>query len=159
LIAKPHYLNIPELIQEVIDDTSTFSKEKGVNVLYQSSEKFPKAFLDTNLLYQVFHNLLTNAIRYSPVAKSATVEILLTQEDKNFVVSVKDQGIGIPKESQNDIFKKFYRADNALKKESDGSGFGLYIVKKIVEFSGGEIWFESEEGKGTTFHVKFSMEE
>lgn len=158
LVSKPEDFDVSELIEEGIEDVSTLAKEKGVMVIYAKTIQKSKVFLDRNLVYQVFHNLLTNAIRYSPIEKGASVNITLTQDTETFTLSLKDEGIGIPKKSKDDIFKKFFRADNALKKETDGSGFGLYIVKKIVEFCGGKIWFESQEGKGTTFHVQFPLQ-
>ncbi len=70
---------------------------------------------------------------------------------------VIDDGIGIPKDKQKRIFEKFFRADNAQKIETEGSGLGLYISKMIIEFSGGKIWFESEENKGTKFYVSIPL--
>ena len=64
---------------------------------------------------------------------------------------------GIPKKQQDQIFTKLFRADNAKKADPDGAGLGLYLVKEIVDHSGGKVWFSSEEGKGTTFYVSFSL--
>ncbi|GEM_PF-5181421 len=75
------------------------------------------------------------------------------EEKENILISVKDSGVGIPKDVQPQIFKKFFRAKNAAKLESEGTGLGLYVNKMLAEAIGGKIWFESEEGKGTTFYV------
>lgn len=74
-----------------------------------------------------------------------------------YLISVEDNGMGIPPEVQPDIFKKFFRADNAIKARSEGSGLGLYLVKMIVESSKGKIWFHSELGKGTTFYLALPL--
>jgi two-component system sensor histidine kinase VicK len=92
---------------------------------------------------------MTNAVKYTPDA--GQIEITLESENDCIVSSIKDNGLGIPGSQQNRIFSKFFRADNARKTETDGTGLGLYFVQKIIAYSGGKIWFESIEGNGTTF--------
>jgi two-component system sensor histidine kinase VicK len=78
-------------------------------------------------------------------------------DQKNeLLVSVKDTGYGIPKKDHPKIFSKLFRADNAVIRETEGNGLGLYIVKAIIEQAGGKIWFESEENKGTNFFCTIS---
>ena len=72
-------------------------------------------------------------------------------------MEVLDNGVGIPKSEQRNIFQKFFRSDRARKAQPDGSGLGLYIVKKTAELLGGKVWFESEVGKGTTFYVELPL--
>ena len=81
----------------------------------------------------------------------------ISKKDTDILVKVKDTGYGIPKAQQSKIFKKLFRADNVLDKDCDGTGLGLYIVKAVVEQSGGKIWFESEENKGTTFFATIPL--
>ena len=78
------------------------------------------------------------------------------QRKSSLLFMIKDNGVGIPESDQKHIFQKFFRSSNVLKHQTQGSGLGLYIVKSIVEKSGGRIWFKSEEGKGTTFWFTFS---
>ncbi len=124
------------------------AKSQTVDV-QTTPDPFPAVPMDQEVIWQVFQNLLSNASRYGP-PKSA-IEVRVVSKDPMVEVSVQDHGIGIPKDAQGRIFEKFFRADNALKLVPEGSGLGLSLVKSLVEGWGGKIWFESEEGKGTTF--------
>ncbi|HSF53813.1 MAG TPA: ATP-binding protein [Algoriphagus sp.] len=104
---------------------------------------------DPELIYQVFENLLSNAVKYSKDGKQ--VEFKLTFEDNKLLAQVTDKGIGIPKSEQNQLFDRFFRAKNVGIVE--GSGLGLSIVKKCLDVLHGDITFESEMDKGTTFFV------
>jgi signal transduction histidine kinase len=75
----------------------------------------------------------------------------VSADGDNIISQISDNGLGIPKAQQAKLFKKFFRAENAMKVETDGNGLGLYLVKAIVESSGGKVWFTSEEGAGSTF--------
>jgi len=111
--------------------------------------------VDELKMRQVFQNLISNAIKYS---KDKT-EIMIGCDKKKDSITffVKDEGIGIPKHQQGQIFNKFFRAENALTVQTDGTGLGLYIVKSIVEAHGGKVWFESIENKGTTFFISLPI--
>ena len=116
------------------------------------SEKAPPFLVDPRLLRIVFQNLLSNAINYtSPEGK---IEISISTIDNAYVyLQVSDTGCGIPKNQHDQIFTKFFRADNVRENDTHGTGLGLYIIKSIIEEIGGRIWFESEENKGAVFHV------
>lgn len=124
------------------------AKEQKI-IIKTEPDPFPTIPMDQEVIWQVIQNLLSNACRYSPV--KATIAVSIIKKDSAIEYSVKDQGIGIPKEVQNRIFEKFYRAENALKHVPEGSGLGLALVKMLVERWGGKIWFESDENQGTTF--------
>ncbi|MCL5017417.1 MAG: PAS domain S-box protein [Patescibacteria group bacterium] len=115
-----------------------------------------KIMLDKEKIIQSINNLISNAIKYS---KPEGGVVLVTAESKNgeFVFSVKDDGIGIPMSAQHRIFERFFRADNAILSQTEGTGLGLPIVKEYINAHGGRVWFESEENKGTTFH--FTLKE
>ena len=112
--------------------------------------KLPLIPMDKEVIWQVVLNLLTNANRYSGVDSVILVKIENKYDHLEF--SIVDKVIGIPKSQQDQIFKKFFRADNAFKKVPEGSGLGLSLVKSLVDSWGGKVWFESEEKKGTTFY-------
>lgn len=118
-------------------------------VIAVDPDPFPTIPLDQEVIWQVIQNLLSNANRYSP--ENATISVFIKKKGDLIEYSVKDQGIGIPKDQQGRLFEKFFRAENALKMVPEGSGLGLSLVKLLVEGWGGKIWFETEEGKGTTF--------
>jgi len=94
-------------------------------------------------------NLVNNAIFYT--GAGGEVIISIKRNGSNVEFSIKDTGIGIPKNQQTRVFSRFFRADNAIRKETEGTGLGLFITKNIIEAHGGKIWFESIENKGTTF--------
>ena len=119
-------------------------------------QPFPTILLDQEVIWQVIQNLLSNALRYSDEA--STILVSIVKKDEFVEYSVKDTGIGIPEHEKPRIFNRFFRAENALKKVPEGSGLGLSLVKLLVNNWGGKIWFESEEGKGTTFHVTIPLE-
>lgn len=116
----------------------------------------PKINTDPKLLYMVFQNLLSNAVKYTQ--KKGRIEFSIKKENDQILISIADTGLGIPKEQQDKIFTKLFRADNVREKDTEGTGLGLYIVKSIIEHSGGKIWFESEENKGTTFYVELPLD-
>jgi two-component system sensor histidine kinase VicK len=80
------------------------------------------------------------------------------EDKKKILFKVEDQGIGIANDQQKRVFSRFFRASNALKTETEGTGLGLFIAKNIIEAHGGEIWFESEEDRGTTFYFTLPVE-
>jgi two-component system sensor histidine kinase VicK len=105
---------------------------------------------DSLIAKEIVSNLTSNAIKYTPDGGSVTLK--LTQRKLGTVLSVHDTGLGIPKESQDQIFTKFFRAPNVVKLETSGTGIGLYLVKGLAERLGGDVWFTSEEHKGSTFY-------
>jgi signal transduction histidine kinase len=105
-------------------------------------------------IQQVLINILNNAIKYGRRDK----EIILTikKEDENIIISVQDFGIGIPQCEQDRLFEQFYRASHTIERFS-GLGIGLYLSKQIVQHHGGDIWLESDVGKGSTFYIRLPV--
>ena len=112
--------------------------------------------IDTDKFAQVIDNIMNNAIKYSPDGGVITVK--LRQEQQKIVLSISDQGLGIPRENLGKIFDRFYRVDKARSREQGGTGLGLAIAKEIVNEHHGKIWANSSEGKGSTFYISLPYE-
>jgi two-component system sensor histidine kinase VicK len=139
---------ITTAIQELTGETQTHQ----VTITSNLSPDLPKIVIDPRLFLQVVQNLLSNAIKYSP--RGSNVIISVTNDEDNFIISVSDQGIGIPTKDQPRVFSEFYRAENVTKSDTTGSGLGLFVVKSYVERWGGKVSFISTENKGTTFTIE-----
>ena len=148
---KPTEVDLNSFIKKIVEGTKILAHEKQVNFFFKGSPK-SKIITDAGLLEQVVHNLVVNAINYSSKRKPE-IKVSVEKKEKRFLISVADNGIGIPKEAQGRIFEKFFRADNATKTRANGSGLGVYVSKIITERLQGEMWFKSVAGKGTIFTV------
>ena len=140
------------IVQGIVDDLTPISTEKGVNLIFQKeSPEYPVISADQVKLRNALQNLVDNAIKYTIGGGDVTIKL---RSDKDVLhLTISDTGIGIPVSEQSKVFGKFFRAKNAVRQQTDGSGLGLFIVKKIIEKHNGEIRFESKEGKGTTFFI------
>src|SRR5207244_8486576 len=110
----------------------------------------PPALVDPKLAREVLLNLISNALRYTP--EGGSVSIQMQSADGTVEWSVRDTGIGVPASAQHRLFEKFFRADNASVVHTEGTGLGLYLVRLIIERSGGRVGCESTEGVGSTFY-------
>lgn len=150
ITVEPQPTDLIKLLSDVLTETTPSIEKKKQKITTNLPEKPLNISIDPKLIRQVYLNLITNASKYSP--DQSNIIITLTTKDKDILFSIADQGLGIPQKEQEKIFKKFFRASNAALRETDGNGLGLYLIKQIVEVSGGKIWFESTEGKGSTFY-------
>jgi len=155
---KPVLADFEPICQFVINSYQEEIGRRGLKFEFKKPEKkLPRVMLDVEKMRLAIQNLLDNAIRYTPLAGQITVSLKLGQKGIEF--SVKDTGVGIPKDQQGRVFTKFFRAANVMRLATEGSGLGLFITKNIIEAHGGKIWFESEEGKGTTFYFTLPVKE
>ncbi|GCE19711.1 sensor histidine kinase [Dictyobacter kobayashii] len=149
----PDRIDLDKLLREVIDTIHSMQTTHTV-VIYPPSS--PSLIIgDRDQLERVFLNVLSNAIKYAPC--SPLIEVWLTHKAETVTISVRDQGIGIPQEVQGKIFERFYRAVPLQQRAFPGFGMGLYIVSEIVKYHRGTIRVESEQGKGSTFHLTFPL--
>jgi len=131
--------------------------EKKIELSLQHPKcKLPEVMIDVEKMELAINNLIENAVRYT--ASGGKIIVSLKKTDDKIEFSIKDSGIGIPRDQQKRVFEKFFRGSNAVKIETEGTGLGLFIAKNIIEAHGGRIWFESEEKKGTTFYFSIPLE-
>jgi len=149
IIIDPKPTDLRQLVEQIINDLVSQVNEKKLEMIVTVHSQLPTLNVDPKLVGQVYLNLLTNAVKYTPVG--GQIEIAISLRGDEVLSRVTDNGYGIPPDDQKKIFERFYRAGNAVKMVPDGTGLGLYLAKTIVESSGGKIWFESEVNKGTTF--------
>jgi len=155
---QPVLTDLEPVVQSVINSYKEEIEKRKIKFEFKKPEKkLPKVLIDVENMKIAISDLLDNAIRYTPAGGIVTIS--LNCGKKEIEVWVKDSGIGIPKGQQDRVFTKFFRGANAVKMETEGTGLGLYITKNIIEAHGGKIWFESEEGKGTTFYFTIPIKE
>lgn len=147
----PKYVRLDALAQEAMQEVSLLAADRSISLCARSGKGSMGVRTDPLLFKEIVINLATNAIKYTP--ENGTVIIKVQRRGDNIITSVSDSGWGIPEASQKDIFSKFFRAQNIVKRETNGTGLGLYLVKGLVDALEGKIWFKSEEGKGTVFSV------
>jgi PAS domain S-box-containing protein len=148
--------DVPALIRWHIDEVMPLAAEKKIKIQYSPPATMPPVAVDPILFSQIIHNLLTNAIRYTS-RDNTSISIDFKRTNDDYLLSVSDQGIGVPKADQPQIFSSFFRADNAVRTHGEGTGLGLYLIKLILDATGGKVWFESEEEQGATFYVRLPL--
>jgi two-component system CheB/CheR fusion protein len=151
----PEPLDMVRLVHFAIQEVEPLAAEKQVQIRLEPSQ-LPLVPLDETVFVQILHNLLTNAIRYTR-PREGRVKVALHQGPDGYVLSVQDNGIGIPKDAREHVFERFYRARNALAVETQGSGLGLYLIKVMCDAYGGKTWFTTATGRGTTFYVQIPL--
>lgn len=149
-------INIHQLTQEVINEEKLSIEVSKISLqLVDETGENREALGDAMKTKLVIQNFISNAIKYTK--ENGQIMVILRKEGNSIKVSVVDNGVGIPKEERPYIFQKFFRSSNVLRFQTLGSGLGLYISKYIIDMLGGEIGFESEEGKGSNFWFKLPL--
>ncbi|MDD5071655.1 MAG: ATP-binding protein [Patescibacteria group bacterium] len=145
--------NFQKVIDATLGNLENLIVKNHLQLEIKKPKRLPEVYFDKERMVMVMQNILDNAIKYTPEYGKIEIKI---EVDKQFLyVKIKDQGVGIPKKDQEKLFTKFFRATNAVRLETEGSGLGLFIVKNIIERHNGKIILTSEEGKGT--EVSFSL--
>ncbi len=146
------WVNFVDFYHRIIDRFE-MAKQQNVSFKRQLPDHAIFVEIDEDKMTQVLYNIISNAMKYSPEGGQITFSI--KEEEEKIIVSVSDQGVGIPKENISKIFDRFYRVDKARTRKLGGTGLGLAIAKEMVNVHGGMIWAASEEGKGT--EISFSL--
>ncbi len=146
-------VDIAALIERNAAINQPLAARKQIQIEYRL-ESVPRALVDPAKIQQVLNNLIGNAVKFSP--PGSRVEVRLEAQGEAFHISVRDWGVGMTPEQQERLFRPFQRGQSGTGGEKS-TGLGLSIVKRIVEGHGGKIWFESEAGKGTTFHISIPL--
>lgn len=149
IVVAPKPTDLRELVSGIIESLKAKTDSKQQTLVVSAHADLPKINLDPRLISQVYLNLISNAIKYT--GKGGEIVVFISRTDDKVISQITDNGMGIPREQQSRLFQKFFRAENAAKIETDGTGLGLYLARAIVESSGGKIWFESEVNQGATF--------
>jgi len=147
---SPEPTDLKQIAQDEILELKQTILDKRLKIV-EDYDITSKINVDPRLLRIFFQNLISNAVKYTPENGKIAVEIKL--EDPNVRISVSDTGYGIPNDQQDKIFGKLFRADNIRALDTEGTGLGLYIIKSILDASGGQINFTSKENEGTTFNI------
>ncbi len=159
-VIEPEQIDIIQLVQSIIDEQKLQIDAKKLRFSFLHEERTLMMKADPKHLRMVVQNILSNSVKYTP--EGGKIELAVSLADKkNILLKISDTGYGIPKNQQNKIFTKLFRADNVRDKDTDGTGLGLYIVKSIVENSGGKVWFKSlgaGKNPGVTFYVIFPLD-
>lgn len=155
LFTRKDEIDIVDVIRKVIDKNDVLGRKNKIKIKFLVDDNMPKIIGDEKKTEVVLDNLISNAVKYNKV--NGEVLIKVSRDGKKATISIRDTGIGIPKEDQCMVFDKFFRSDAAASKEVSGTGLGLFIAKNIIERGGGKIWFHSTEGEGTVFFVSLPL--
>ena len=144
--------DVKKLLENIVNQIKKTKEEKTIEIALDCPEKFSQINLDADKIRQVVYNLIDNALKYG---KGKQIKLSCQQTDKETIISVRDEGVGIPKEDFEKLFQPFFRGKTILELDNKGTGLGLYIARLIIEKHGGRIWAEKDIGKGSNF--KFSL--
>lgn len=152
--------NLATFIETIVEKSRIFASQSNITLIFSKpTTSIPEISLDQEKISLAIQNIINNAIKYSK--EKGVVEISISYSSNNKAdginILIKDQGIGISKKDQSNLFSKFYRGDNAKKLQTEGSGLGLFITKKVIEAHGGKILCQSEDDKGTVFTIKIPV--
>ena len=142
-----------DLAQAVEEVSALFDRDRKIRI--EADDDFPPAMADGELVIRILTNLLSNAVKYSP--PETPIFVTARRVGTSVEVSVSDHGIGMTKAETARLFDKFFRADRPEVRSAGGTGLGLYITRNLVEMQGGQIWAESELGRGTTFRFTLPL--
>ncbi len=146
-------VDLNSIVDEILISKNKQILDKNLTIIKDYKNEIPEIIGDARLIKIIIENLISNAIKYT--SQGGKITLNFTPEKDTILFKITDTGIGIPVKDQEKIFTKLYRGSNVKEVQQTGLGLGLYLIRLIIDLKGGSIWFESEEGKGTTFFVEF----
>jgi PAS domain S-box-containing protein len=152
----PEPLEVIGFIKDFLGETIPLRDKKRLKISFEDHPAELSVVTDKSAMRNIVQSLISNAIEYT--GEGGSIDVAVKKNDGTFTVTVRDTGIGIPQAEQPHIFEKFVRASNAKLYKTDGTGIGLYIAAQAAHRLGGKIWFESEEQKGSLFHVEVPLQ-
>ena len=155
IVLKPAPTDLKEMVESIAKDFVGLLQKRKLTMEKKLADGLPRVTIDPSTVRQALTNLVSNAVNYTP--EGGKITLTLSLSGRKLVVAVSDTGIGIPKAAQHRLFERFFRAENAISRETVGSGMGLFITKLLIETNHGTVRFDSVEGKGTTFYVAFPL--
>ncbi len=151
--------NLEEIIETTLIKFEPLAKKNNIKLIfYRLKPPLNPIVIDPLRIKLVLEILIDNAVKYNNLNGEVRVKLELLKDKPFVMVSIEDTGMGISDEEKDKIFSKFFRSQRAVKKETMGSGLGLYLTKNIIERHGGQIWFKSEENRGTTFYFTLPLD-
>jgi signal transduction histidine kinase len=146
--------DIVYVTENIVGSVNLYAKSKDIELIFDTNEEECTVCMDRDKYEKILLNLLSNAIKYTPEEKQ--IMVVLDIQDDKVALSVKDEGIGIPEDKLNYIFDRFAQVNTSLSRRAEGTGIGLSLVKKLVEYMEGQILVSSQEGQGSEFLVEFN---
>ena len=159
---EPEWVNLNDFVAHILNrfdmivKTDNQTDKKKYTIKRELGNQALWVEIDTDKMMEVIDNIMNNAIKYSP--DGGVITVRLVQNQNHVILSISDQGLGIPRKDLGKIFDRFYRVDKARSRAQGGTGLGLAIAKEIVEAHKGRIWADSSEGKGSTFYISLPYE-
>lgn len=149
IAVMPACVDLVKIVEKTISDLAPIAASNNIKVVLNKEKNVPNIFADSAYVQIAVENLISNAIKYT--RGGGRIEITLKKVGNCTEFKVEDNGVGIPLHQQGKLFEKFFRSDNIMKQQTEGTGLGLFIAKAIVDSNKGKIGFRSEEGKGAIF--------
>lgn len=152
-------LDVTAIVAEVATHLHPEIEQKQHSLYIEKPPFLPTAFCDETRTAQIFSNLISNAIKYTPEGGRIAIALRHSPQEEAIIASVSDNGIGIPAKDLQNIGKNFFRASNVHLSKANGAGLGLSITQSLIELQGGRMWIESHPGKGSTFYLTIPVDD
>jgi signal transduction histidine kinase len=149
LIIRKKSFDFLKVVEDTLKELAPLVQKRNIEIKWNVKKNLPLAFGDPDKIKLVIENLINNSVKYT--TSNGKVEIKIFKKDNFLMFEIKDNGVGIPEDQHKRVFEKFFRSDNAVKYQTEGTGLGLYIAKNIIEQLDGKIWFQSIENVGSVF--------